>query len=172
MAKHLISILLGAILISGCASSVSDSTSQEKEESEQRMLDLSQFKWKSRPLFLLTESPQHPNYEQQLSHLQGQEAELVDRDMVVFHVFKSGEAYYQVPDSSASLKKIDLEQESANSLLNIMGYNGSGFHLVLVGKDGTMKFRDTIPVEMDKIYEIIDAMPMRQAEMEKNNSSS
>lgn len=41
----------------------------------------------------------------------------------------------------------------------------SDFHLVLVGKDFTVKFRSDEPVPAEQIFEIIDAMPMRQAEM-------
>lgn len=39
------------------------------------------------------------------------------------------------------------------------------FHLVLVGKDFTVKFRSDEPVPAEKLFEVIDAMPMRQEEM-------
>jgi len=43
-----------------------------------------------------------------------------------------------------------------------------GFTVILVGKDGTEKRRETEPVSMASIFATIDAMPMRQAEMKRN----
>ena len=41
-----------------------------------------------------------------------------------------------------------------------------GFAVILVGKDGLEKLRGTAPIEMAKIFETIDAMPMRRQEMQ------
>lgn len=41
--------------------------------------------------------------------------------------------------------------------------------LILIGKDGTAKFSSEEPVAPDKIYEVIDAMPMRKREMKKSS---
>ena len=41
------------------------------------------------------------------------------------------------------------------------------FLFVLVGKDGGVKLRSTKVVERRRLYEIIDAMPMRQGEMKR-----
>lgn len=40
-----------------------------------------------------------------------------------------------------------------------------GFHVLLVGKDGGVKLRESSPVLPERINAIVDAMPMRQAEM-------
>lgn len=39
------------------------------------------------------------------------------------------------------------------------------FTFILIGKDGEVKMRENKPVEAEKLFEIIDAMPMRQREM-------
>lgn len=39
------------------------------------------------------------------------------------------------------------------------------FTLILVGKDGGEKYRSTKPVTLEKLYSIIDVMPMRRSEM-------
>lgn len=46
------------------------------------------------------------------------------------------------------------------------------FVLVLVGKDGGEKYRSSRPVLPSAIFDIIDAMPMRQAEMYRGKQSS
>lgn len=40
-----------------------------------------------------------------------------------------------------------------------------GFHVLLVGKDGGVKLRESSPVLPERINAVVDAMPMRQAEM-------
>ena len=42
------------------------------------------------------------------------------------------------------------------------------FAAVLIGKDGGEKFRSQIPISAAQLLSIIDAMPMRRAEMRQN----
>jgi len=42
------------------------------------------------------------------------------------------------------------------------------FTVVLIGKDGYEKYRTNKVLEIDKLFSIIDAMPMRKKEMKKN----
>jgi len=44
-------------------------------------------------------------------------------------------------------------------------YTAPEFMLVLVGKDGTEKFRSMTPVNTDQLFAIIDSMPMRKSEI-------
>ena len=44
------------------------------------------------------------------------------------------------------------------------------FSVILLGKDGTEKFRTDEILLPQKLFAIIDAMPMRQAEMNKNKN--
>jgi len=41
------------------------------------------------------------------------------------------------------------------------------FAVILIGKDGTKKLRQSSPLETDTLFSVIDAMPMRQREMRK-----
>jgi hypothetical protein len=43
----------------------------------------------------------------------------------------------------------------------------SAFTIILVGKDGGDKLRSTKPLSLQKLYSIIDAMPMRKSEMKR-----
>lgn len=42
------------------------------------------------------------------------------------------------------------------------------FTVILVGKDGSDKLRETKPLTLTKLYSTIDAMPMRQSEMKRH----
>ncbi len=44
----------------------------------------------------------------------------------------------------------------------------TGFEVMLIGKDGGVKKRKTTLLTPEELFDIIDAMPMRQSEMRKN----
>lgn len=44
------------------------------------------------------------------------------------------------------------------------GIEGGSFCAILIGKDGTGKFRSPVPVRPGTLFELIDAMPMRRRE--------
>lgn len=46
------------------------------------------------------------------------------------------------------------------------------FTLVLMGKDGTEKLRSEKPVPTRELFDLIDAMPMRQAEIQQSGKSN
>ncbi|MBO0359260.1 DUF4174 domain-containing protein [Hymenobacter sp. BT186] len=46
--------------------------------------------------------------------------------------------------------------------------SGTGFTVLLIGKDGGVKRRETEPVTPGSLFKTIDVMPMRQQEMRKN----
>lgn len=94
-------------------------------------------------------------YQEQAALLEGVEAELEDRDLVVFHVFE---------DSSYVGEK-SLTQNEVAKLRNRFEVAENAFVFILIGKDGTLKRRAETVVSVANLFEQIDAMPMRQREM-------
>ncbi|MEZ5276080.1 MAG: DUF4174 domain-containing protein [Opitutaceae bacterium] len=47
-------------------------------------------------------------------------------------------------------------------------FNVDTFSLKLIGKDGTEKLASHTPVEVGRIFSLIDSMPMRQAEIRRS----
>ena len=47
-------------------------------------------------------------------------------------------------------------------------YTGDAFMIILVGKDGSEKYRSQSPVKPEELFAIIDAMPMRKYEIRLN----
>ena len=41
----------------------------------------------------------------------------------------------------------------------------------LVGKDGSVKLRSDEPLDLTEVFQVIDGMPMRQAEMDHDSGS-
>ena len=48
--------------------------------------------------------------------------------------------------------------------------NDKNFEVILVGLDGTIKLRQDQPVTTDKLFSLIDSMPMRQREMRRQKN--
>ena len=72
---------------------------------------------------------------------------------------------------AAGIKERDIKITivSKDDLLNKKYHIKAGsFTVILLGKDGTEKFRTDEILLTQKLFAIIDAMPMRQAEMNKN----
>ncbi len=46
-----------------------------------------------------------------------------------------------------------------------LGVEPSGFAVVLIGKDGGVKRKETKPIDPNVLFETIDTMPMRRQEM-------
>lgn len=55
----------------------------------------------------------------------------------------------------------------AAALRQRFGVGKAAFRVVLVGKDGGVKLSSASPVPVDRLFALIDAMPMRQREMQR-----
>ncbi len=47
-------------------------------------------------------------------------------------------------------------------------FDAKSFSIILVGKDGGEKLRRTTPLPPDELFALVDAMPMRRAEMRES----
>jgi len=102
--------------------------------------NLDGYRWQHRPVVIFAPSAQDPAYLEQMAMLQKSQAELAERDIVV------------LSDTSPA----------ANGKLRSQ-LQPQGFELVLVGKDGGMKLRETTPLSSEVLLSTIDKMPMRKA---------
>lgn len=107
-----------------------------------KVSDLTQYRWHNRPLVIFAPSKTDPAYVAQMAMLEKQKAELADRDIIVFSDTS--------PTANGTLRK---------------QLNPKGFEVVLVGKDGGMKLRETTPLDTEVLFSTIDKMPMRQAKL-------
>ena len=99
---------------------------------------------------LFAPSDQDESYTRQRALLEGHEAAFEDRDLLAIHLVEDG------PDEAAERRRFGVEP--------------AAFAAVLVGKDGTEKFRSHEPVRPRTLFDLIDAMPMRRREMRDRKS--
>lgn len=106
-------------------------------------LDLSAFHWIARPVVVFADSPNDPQFIQQMELFAERAEELALRDVVV--IFDT---------DPAARGDIRLELRPR------------GFMLALVGKDGQIKARKPSPLTVRELSRSIDKIPMRQQEMQ------
>ena len=105
-------------------------------------VELSQFKWKKRPVVIFAESELDPAFIEQMNLLRARPAELIARDVVVITDTK--------PEPLSDLRR-RLRPRS--------------FMLVLMSKDGTVNVRKPFPWDVREISRSIDKMPIRKREI-------
>jgi hypothetical protein len=125
---------------------------------EETPMDLSQFQWKNRLLFLFAPNRSHPLFDVLQKSIATQQAEVADRDLVIFEILESG---------TSRMDTSDLDPQVAQTLRDKFDVNPGRFALILVGKDGSVKLNRQEQTQLEDIFALIDAMPMRQKEMEK-----
>lgn len=120
-------------------------------------LELEEYQWENRLLLIFAPSTDMADYQQQLQELEGDEAGLEDRDLKVFHLLREDAAF--VDDEK-------IAQSQVKEMVGRFKVNPRAFTVILIGKDGTEKLRQNVPLSTEELFSVIDAMPMRQREMQ------
>ncbi len=122
---------------------------------------LEDFQWKNRILLLVDTGQDTEALQSQLDELTSDKQALKERDLVIFRV--TPDAVYFLDGSLSKLK--------ANKIFEKCGLDFDFKGTLLLGKDGGVKLKKPFEVPAQAIFDLIDSMPMRRAEMrtsEKN----
>lgn len=122
----------------------------------ERALDLSPYRWQNRILLIFAPSGKDERYLQQQINFSAPSAGFADRDLIVFTI---------VDDETAGSALTQSELSATRKRFNV---TADEFAVLLIGKDGDVKKRYDVPVDSQTIFNVIDAMPMRQKEMQEN----
>ena len=87
-------------------------------------------------------------------------AEVVDRDLVIFEILESG---------PSNMNTEFIDPQSAQSLREKFDIPMGEFAVILIGKDGGIKMKRQEKTDLEDIFRLIDAMPMRLQEMRQKN---
>ena len=119
-------------------------------------LRMDDYAWSHRPLVVFAASEDAHELGRQRASLRDAEAGLVDRDMVVIEV---------IGRARGSVDGRPLTDAAVARLVERFEPSADGFEVLLIGKDTGVKLRRGEPVATEALFELIDAMPMRQREM-------
>jgi hypothetical protein len=121
-------------------------------------MDLAQFQWERRLLFLFAPDASHPHFNRLQSEITKQPYEVEDRDLVIFEILEQG---------PSRMNTTPLDRQTANSIRDHFDVPQRLFTLILVGKDGGVKLKRNDQVDLADVFGLIDSMPMRQNEMQQ-----
>ena len=122
-------------------------------------MDLNQYKWKKRLLLIFAPDDGHSLLRNLESDIAAQPDEVSERDLIVFKIVENGPSF---------MADTRLDPQTAANIRAEFKASDERFTCILVGKDGGVKLRRNDQVRLREIFDLIDAMPMRQQEMRQN----
>ncbi len=138
------SILLVVTMIAALDSLAMDANSMMRD-----------FIWEKRVLLLFTPDDGHARFQQQNQILSEVKDGMAERDMTTIRAMADGTL--TVDNTKQSIAATDFYQRYS--------VRENEFRVILVGKDSTVKLDKKSIVTAAELFELIDAMPMRQYEM-------
>ena len=117
---------------------------------------LGQWQWQKRVLVINASGADDAAFKEQLEALAASETEFRDRDMVLVTL---------LDDANSSAGDRQLTSAEIAEVRAGLGIEAGEFAVRLIGKDGGVKLSQDAPVAMNKLYGLIDRMPMRRQEM-------
>ncbi len=111
---------------------------------------LERLTWKNRVVVVYAPIDGSRQMQQQVQALSQKTAGIKERDMVVIECVGS-----------------TLSSEDKNVINRRFSHDLSKFGVWLIGKDGGVKLSSATAVTAEKLFDLIDTMPMRQSEMKR-----
>ena len=105
-------------------------------------IELNQYLWKNRIILTFAEDEDHPDLIKLKAEMKENNCEILNRDLLHFHFSNDG--------------------KTVNHIATI----DQSFRILLIGKDGGIKYESNQYVSLIQLFELIDSMPMRQDEMQ------
>ncbi len=125
---------------------------------------LDNHRWAHRLLFVFAASDSSERLARQEEALADHDAGVRERDLLLLTV--TGRHHGTLRTAPGADPR-PLTKATARRLRDRFGVPPRASRIVLVGKDGTEKRRDAEPIPARSIFDTIDAMPMRQREMQE-----
>ena len=107
-------------------------------------IELNQYLWKNRIILTFADDEDHPDLIKLKAEMKENNCEILNRDLLHFHISNDGK------------------------IGNHITTNDQLFRILLIGKDGGIKYESNQYVSLIQLFELIDSMPMRQDEMKQD----
>jgi len=125
--------------------------------SQAQFRTLKDFQWENRLLIIYADDQKSSYLQEQLTEIIQKQEDYNERNLKVIilknqkvEIWKSNEN--QLLDFHQITKKLKIDTKQS-------------YQNLLIGKDGGVKLKSSVPISNAKLFETIDAMPMRQREM-------
>ena len=107
-------------------------------------IELNQYLWKNRIILTFADDQDHPDLIRLKAEMKENECEILKRDLLYFHFSNDG--------------------KTGNHITT----NDQFFRILLIGKDGGIKYESNQYVSLIQLFDLIESMPMRQDEMQQD----
>lgn len=119
--------------------------------------DFKDHQWKDRVLIISTNNEKGIEFQKQINLLENLDQELKERKLIV----------YQISDNKYKLNFTE-SYKLLNSSSKKYVSTKDGLQILLIGLDGGIKLKQNSILTAEKLFAIIDGMPMRKHELRKN----
>jgi hypothetical protein len=121
--------------------------------------DLEQHQWKNRILIVKTNQDSNNLFEKQIREILSDKKGITERKLIIYTA------------NDAILKMLDFSKNKEIKISNVKEgilKPKENFEILLIGLDGGIKLKQDKFLALEKLYSIIDAMPMRKQELKGN----
>lgn len=146
-----IAIATGTVIVVSVAAYV---FGHRRGKGREQRLNLARYRWKNRVLLVFAPHLEDEEFQMQMGQLASESDGVRERDLIVVPILANGKGGAATRGDAAMLAKAHAVPRHA-------------FRTVLIGKDGTVKRTDDRPLDVERLFGIIDGMPMRQREIGK-----
>ncbi len=112
--------------------------------------------WKDRLLIVMTTTKESTEFLQQMRSLERDSMGIKARKLII---------YQSTPEQYKKGLQKNSAWRSGSDLYSKYNKENSAFKIVLIGLDGIIKLRETQVLSVEKLFTLIDGMPMRKAEL-------
>ncbi|QOD62141.1 DUF4174 domain-containing protein [Polaribacter haliotis] len=120
--------------------------------------DINKHQWKNRVLLVYTDNVNSSEFKNQTLILQEHKKELLEIKILVYRFSK--DVY------NFNFKE---NWQKSNSLYKKYVHNLKSFKVLLIGLDGGIKLEQNSVLKSNKLFALIDGMPMRKRELKNKN---
>ncbi|MGB5418967.1 DUF4174 domain-containing protein [Algibacter sp.] len=122
--------------------------------------NIASHQWENRILLILTDNSDTTTFQNQLKEFQTHENGLTDRKLIV----------YQIKEYIYTKGLKEGEWQHSSKLYKTYKSVNTSFEVILIGLDGGIKIRQSELLTCEKLFETIDVMPMRKAELKNKKN--
>ena len=105
-------------------------------------IELNWYLWKNRIILTFADDEDHPDLIKLKAEMKENDCEILNRNLLHFHFSNDGK-----------IGNIKIKKDQS-------------FRILLIGRDGGIKYESKQSVSLIQLFELIDSMPMRQDEMQ------
>ncbi|WP_179008898.1 DUF4174 domain-containing protein [Winogradskyella forsetii] len=122
--------------------------------------NLDSHKWENRLILIISKTQESEVYKSQIEEFETSYKGFAERRLIIYLILPN-----QYKSVDYQNDKSDNNWTTSSKLFKRYADDQSDFKVILIGLDGSIKLQQNDLLTTDKLFETIDAMPMRRSEI-------